>query len=350
MTTAKNERFLAACRREQVDRTPIWLMRQAGRSLPAYRALRSQYSFEALQDTPELCAQVTLMPLEVLDVDAAILFADIMTPVKALGIDYQIVEGIGPVVAEPIASLEQITSLVRKPVADSIPNTFAAIGILKKELSSKVPLIGFAGAPFTLASYLIEGRSSRDLLKTKTMMLSETKLWDALMEVLTDMLIDYMSAQVGAGVQALQLFDSWVGTLSPAQYRENVLPHVKRLFDQTASLSVPRIHFGTGTAGLLADMSSAGSEVMGIDWRISIDEAWERVGRDRAIQGNLDPAVMFGSADQIVTQTREILERVAGRPGHIFNLGHGVHADTSLDALGLLIETVQTYPIARSQP
>lgn len=337
------DRFLRACRRETTDLTPIWMMRQAGRSLPAYRRLRESYSFKDVAATPELCAQVTVMPLEELDVDAAIIFADIMTPVACLGIEYEIVEGTGPVVADAIRSTGQVDRLAEIPAAEALPNLFEAIRLVSKQIDGKVPLIGFAGAPFTLASYLVEGRPSPGLPRTRALMTGEPDVWHALMKRLTAVLIGYLEQQVEAGAQAFQIFDSWVGSLSRCEYRELALPYSAQIFAATARLGVPRIHFGTSTSDLLELMAEPGPEVVGLDWRVDLDAAWRRIGHDRAVQGNLDPKVLLQDPATVVEAAERILGQAAGRPGHIFNLGHGVLPDTPLENLKLLVDTVHNY-------
>lgn len=340
MTTPTLDRFSTAAGGGQPDATPIWFMRQAGRVLPRYRQLRERYDFETLSSDPALTAEVTLLPLEVLPVDAAILFADLMTPLAAMDIEYRIVEGVGPVVADPLTSADGIGSIDVRPTAETIPALFEAIKLIRKELAGGIPLIGFAGAPFTIASYLIEGRGSRDLAKTKRLMFSDKPAWQMLMGKLTDLLIDYLSEQVNAGVQAFQLFDSWVGVLSPHDYRENVLPFSRRIFAHTDQLGVPRIHFGTGTATLLADMASAGAEVLGIDWRVPLDQARQTIGSGVAVQGNLDPAVVLTDQETIRDAALDVLRRAGAAGGHIFNLGHGLLPDTPLDNIKFLVDLV----------
>src|SRR2546421_103722 len=288
---ARSERFLAACARQPVDATPVWMMRQAGRSLPAYRELRQRYGLVEITREPELCAEVTLMPIRVLDVDAAIMFADIMLPLAGLGVRFELVEDLGPVVAEPIRSAAQVDAMRTPSAAESVPPVLEAIRITRRELEGVVPLIGFSGAPFTLASYLIEGRPSRDFSRTKALIFTDPGTWHNLMQRLTTMVIDYLPEQVPAGVQALQLFDSWVGALAPRDYAEYVAPHTAAIFDATAGLGVPRIHFGTNTATLLEAMATPGAEdtrpdVVGVDWRIPLDGARGRIRGDRALQGN----------------------------------------------------------------
>ncbi len=334
-----NDCFLRACRREPVDRTPIWLMRQAGRYLPEYRALREKYDMLTLCTTPELAVQVTLQPLQRFDLDAAILFSDIMIPLGGIGVKFKIVESVGPVVANPVRDQRDVDALrVAVPEAD-VPFVLEAVRLLRRELDGKVPLIGFAGAPFTLASYIVEGKPSRDFLRTKRLMHCDPAAWHTLMSKLADTVSAYLLAQVRAGVQAVQLFDSWVGALSPRDYREFVLPHSKRIFDALALTGVPRIHFGTGTATLLELMKEAGGDVIGLDWRVPLDQAWRRLG-DVALQGNLDPALLLTTPDIVARHAREILDQVNGRAGHIFNLGHGVLPDTPIENVERLIEVV----------
>ncbi len=336
-----NDRFLRACRREAVDRTPIWLMRQAGRYLPEYRALREKYDMLTMCRTPELAAEVTMQPLRRFDLDAAILFSDIMIPLTAMGVDFKIVESVGPTVAKPVRDLPSANSLrVIDPDAD-VPFVMDSIRLLRPELNGKVPLIGFAGAPFTLASYIVEGKPSRDLLLTKKLMHCDPGAWRVLMDKLADTVAAYLLAQIRAGAQAVQVFDSWIGALSPCDYCEFVLPYSKRIFDALASTKVPTIHFGTGTAALLELMKQAGGSVIGVDWRVSLSDAWDRLG-DVAVQGNLDPAIMLTSPDIIQKQAREILTGVNGRKGHIFNLGHGVLPNTPIENVQKLIEVVHS--------
>ncbi len=342
MTHSMNDRFLRACRREPVDRTPIWLMRQAGRYMAEYRALRERYDLLTICQTPELCVQVTLQPLQRFDLDAAILFSDIMIPVRGMGLEFEIRESVGPVVANPIRDARSANALrVLEPEAD-VPYVLEAVRILRRELEGKVPLIGFAGAPFTLASYIVEGRASRDLLLTKRLMYCDPDAWHTLMDRLAETVGAYLLAQINAGAQAVQLFDSWVGALSPRDYREYVLPHSKKIFDALAAAGVPSIHFGTGTATLLELMKEAGGDVLGIDWRVPLSEAWNRLG-DVALQGNLDPAVLLTAPGIVETQAREILAQVNGRRGHIFNLGHGVLPNTPVENVERLIEVVHSW-------
>lgn len=341
-----NDRFLRACRREPVDRTPIWLMRQAGRYMPEYRALREKYDMLTMCRTPELAVEVTLQPLKRFDLDAAILFSDIMIPLRGMGVDFEIKESVGPIVANPVRDQHDADALrVIDPDAD-VPYVIESVRILRHELANRVPLIGFAGAPFTLASYIVEGKPSRDLLLTKKMMHCNPGAWHTLMDKLAQTISFYLLAQIRAGAQAVQLFDSWIGALSPRDYREFVLPHSKKIFDALAATNVPRIHFGTGTATLLELMkeavgpsTSSGQAVIGVDWRVPLDQAWQRLG-DVALQGNLDPAIMLTSPDVVEKHAREILSLANGRRGHIFNLGHGILPGTPLENVERLVEVV----------
>lgn len=335
-----NDRFLRACRGETTDCTPVWFMRQAGRYQREYRALRARHSMLELCRTPELCAQVTLLPVEQLGVDAAILFADIMLPLIGLGVPFDIVEGTGPVIGTPIRTDAQVEALRSLEPELDLPFVLEAIRLIRGEV--RVPLIGFAGAPFTVASYLIEGRGSRDLQHTKEMLHGAPALWHRLMHRLTDATIAYLQSQVAAGAGAVQLFDSWVGALSPRDYETAVMPHMRRLFSALATLGVPIIHFGTGTAGLLPLMARAGGDVIGVDWRIRLSDAWARVG-DAGIQGNLDPASLLAPFEVAAAAAREILSEAAARPGHIFNLGHGVLPQTPPDHLRRLVELVHEH-------
>lgn len=335
-----SQRFLQACRLEPTDATPVWFMRQAGRYMAEYRELRERFTLLEICKQPELAAEVTLQPLRIMEVDAAIIFADIMLPLEGLGVEYEIVSGVGPVVAEPIRERRQVDGLQPFAAAEAVPYLLEAIGLVRRELAGRVPLIGFAGAPFTLASYLIEGRGSRNLRHTKAMIFGEPDLWHALLDHLTDALADYLAAQVEAGAQALQLFDSWVGALGPEEYREHVAPYSRRLFRAIQGTGVPAIHFGTGTATLLESMAAAGGDVIGVDWRIPLDRAWARIGHDRAIQGNLDPCVLFADFETVRRHADRVLAAAGGRPGHIFNLGHGILPGTPVDTVRRLVDHV----------
>ena len=334
-----NDRFLRACRREPVDRTPIWLMRQAGRYMPEYRALREKYDLLTMCRTPELAVEVTLQPLARFDLDAAILFSDIMIPLRGMGIEFEIRENVGPVIAEPVREERDVERLrVVNPEQD-VPFVLDALKMLRRELETRVPLIGFAGAPFTLASYIIEGQGARELVRTKQWMYTNPAAWHALMNKLADSIAAYLCAQVGAGAQAVQLFDSWVGALAPSDYYQFVLPYTQKIFEALKVTDVPTIHFGTGTAMLLEMMNEAGASVMGIDWRVPLSNAWARLG-DVALQGNLDPVVLLTTPQVVESRARGILQEVNGRRGHVFNLGHGVLPNTPLENVERLIQVV----------
>lgn len=333
-------RFLQACRGEPTDRIPVWFMRQAGRSLPEYRSLRERYEILEICHTPELAAQVTLQPVTRLGVDAAILFSDIVVPVEAMGIPLEIRPGIGPLIEDPFRSLGDVERLrPLEPEAD-VPYVLDAIRILTAEL--EVPLIGFGGAPFTLASYLIEGGPSKTHALTKSFMYSEPATWHKLMDRLGESVLAYMRAQVAAGAQAVQLFDSWAGHLSADDYRAYVAPAVERIFSGLADLEVPRIHFGVNTGELLELMAGTGTDVMGIDWRVPLDAARRRLGNDIVLQGNLDPSACLAPWEVIEEKARDVLTR-GGGTRHIFNLGHGVLPETDPDALARLVDLVHSW-------
>ena len=332
------QRFLAAVRREDVDRTPVWFMRQAGRCLAAYRELRERYDILTITRTPELCAQVTLMPVEELGVDAAVLYADIMLPLFGMGVPFSIDPGVGPIIHAPVRDEAAIRALRIVDAEEATPDLFEAIRLIRRQLDGRTAVLGFAGAPFTVASYLIEGRPTKDFARSKALMYGQPRLWHELMETLTEVTIRYLRAQVTAGVQAVQLFDSWIGALGAAEYREYALPYVTRIFAGVAG-SVPTIHFGTGTSHLLEAMAGAGCDAVSVDWRLRLDEAWRRIG-DRSIQGNLDPTVCLAPWPVVARETSRVLDEAAGRPGHIFNLGHGVLADTPSETLRGVVELV----------
>lgn len=334
------DRFLRACRREPVDRTPVWFMRQAGRYMAEYRAIRARHTLLEICAQPDLAAEVTLQPIDRLGVDAAILFADILLPLVPMGIDLEFAAGEGPVIHNPVREAADVARLVVRDPEDATPAVLEAVRLIRRELDGRLPLIGFAGGPFTVASYLIEGGSSRHYRRTKEMMYRAPDVWDALMEKLADMTARYLAGQIRAGAQAVQLFDSWVGALSPLDYERRVLPYVQRIVAHVAPLGVPVIVFGTGTAGLLSLMATTGADVVGIDWRIALDDGWARVGHDRAVQGNLDPLVLFAPREEIERHVRDILARAGGRPGHIFNLGHGILPETPVDNVRYVVELV----------
>jgi uroporphyrinogen decarboxylase len=339
--------LVRAARRQPVDRTPVWLMRQAGRILPEYRALRERWSLLQISQQPELAVQVTLQPLARMPLDAAILFADIMTPLHGAGVALDIVEGVGPVIESPIRDANGVRALRALEPASDVPYVLEAIRTLRRALDPAVALIGFAGAPFTLASYLIEGRPTRTFTKTKTMMYAVPALWHELMERLTSLTITYLEAQIAAGADVVQLFDSWIGTLTPQDYEHYVAPHTRRIFAALREGSgTPVIHFGVGTATLLDIMRCDGASVIGLDWRVPLDDGWARIGHDLAVQGNLDPAVLFAPHAVIEERAVDVLARADGRPGHIFNLGHGVLPGTPLDAAMHLVHVVRERSVA----
>ena len=320
--------------------TPVWFMRQAGRFLPEYRKIREKHDIISICKNPELCAKVTTLPVEILGVDAAIMFADIMLPLEGMGVKFRIEDGVGPIIQNPISDARSASSLKTLDPASDVPFVLEAIALARKMLNAKVPLIGFCGAPFTIASYLIEGRPTRDFTKVKTLMYRDPKTWHTLMEKLSDSMATYLLAQVKAGAELVQLFDSWVGCLSPQDYRNYVLPYSQRIFKELEDTGVPRIHFGTGTANLLEEMKTAGGDVFGVDWRIPIDVAWERLGYDVGIQGNLDPATLLGDMELVKSVSMDILRRVGGRRGHVFNLGHGMPPEASTENVAELVRFV----------
>jgi uroporphyrinogen decarboxylase len=334
--------FLKACRRQPTEYTPIWLMRQAGRYLKEYRALRKKYSFLDMCKNSELAAQVTLQPIEKFKLDAAILFSDILIPLGPMGVEFEFAKGEGPVFHHPLREKKDVERLRVFDPEEEISFLMKAIRIVRKELEGRAPLIGFSGAPFTLASYIIEGGHSKNYVLTKGLMYQDRSTWDALMEKLSEVLIRYLNAQIRSGAQALQIFDSWAGCLSPGDYEEYVLPYSKKVMDGV-SKSVPLIHFATSSSTLSELMKRAGGDVIGVDWRVNIDEAWERLGHDVAIQGNLDPVVLLGPVDLVEKNVKKILERVRDRPGHIFNLGHGILPNTPPDHVAALVDMVHKY-------
>ena len=337
----KNDRFLKACRREPVDVTPVWFMRQAGRYMAEYRALRQRYSLLEICAQPDLATEVTLQPVNRIDVDAAILFSDLLLPLEPMGLPFDFIKGEGPQIEQPINDAADIDRLRTFEPREKLSHVLTAIVQIQRELDGRVPLIGFAGAPFTLASYAIEGGHSNNFAKTKALMYGHPEAWHRLCQKLADIVGDYLVAQIEAGVNAVQVFDSWVGTLNASDYREFALPHTKRIFERVNG-RVPTIHFGTGTATILEDIRNAGGDVIGADWRIPIDEAWGRIGHDRAIQGNLDPTLLLGPTGRMVHQTDDILARVGSRPGHIFNLGHGILPSTPVEHVQMLAQYVHS--------
>jgi uroporphyrinogen decarboxylase len=329
--------LVRAARREPVERTPVWFMRQAGRSLPEYRALRQGRTLFDVVGDAELCAEVTLQPVRRHGVDAAVMFADIVLPVLAMGLEVEIREGVGPVVEHPVTTLADAERLRVPDPEEAVPSLLEAIRIVRRELADDQAVVGFCGGPFTVAAYLVEGRPSRDFARVKALMYSDSEAWRVLMERLSETFARYVAAQVDAGADVIQLFDSWAGALSPSDYVEFAAPWSARVLE---AVDAPTIHFGTGTAMLLEDMAAAGGDVIGLDWRVPLDRGWAEVGYDRAVQGNLDPAVLLGPWERVESAAREVLARAGGRPGHIFNLGHGVLPQTDPAALGRLVELV----------
>jgi uroporphyrinogen decarboxylase len=337
MTT---DRFLKACRREPVDTTPIWLMRQAGRYMAEYRAVRAQHTMLDVIRTPELACEITLQPVDAFELDAAIIFADILPILIGMGLDLDFVKGEGPAIGNPIASPADVDALRTPPAAENLPFTLDAIRLVRRELDGRIPLIGFSGAPFTLASYAIEGGGSRNHVKVKTFMHAEPDAWARLMDKLAQVVGDYLVAQAEAGAQALQVFDSWAGILSPRDYRDKALPYARRVVARAQSAGVPVVYFGTDLNGMLPDLVQTGADVIGVDWRIAIDDAWAQLGLDVAVQGNLDPVTLFAPWERIAPAVDDILARTAGRAGHIFNLGHGILPGTPVDHVRRLAEYV----------
>ena len=333
--------FLMACRRKPTKYTPIWLMRQAGRYMKEYRALRKKFSFLKMCKSPELAAKVTLLPVEKFQVDAAIIFSDILLLLEPMGVKLEFKKGEGPLIRS-IQEAKEIEKLKVFNPEEDLSFLMEAIQIVRRELEGKIPLIGFSGAPFTLASYMIEGGHSQNYILTKTLMYQNREAWDRLMRKISEVLIQYLNAQVHAGVQALQIFDSWVGCLNPGDYEEYVFPYSKRVMDGVEK-GVPLIHFGTSTSTLLELMKKAGGDVIGVDWRVDLDEAWSRIGYDVAIQGNLDPVVLLGPVSLIEKEVKRILNKARDRPGHIFNLGHGILPNTPVENVTALIECIHHY-------
>jgi uroporphyrinogen decarboxylase len=338
-----NDRFLRGCRRQPVDATPVWFMRQAGRYMSDYRALRQRYSLLEICRQPELAVTVSLQPVDVIDVDAAILFSDLLLPFTPMGLDFDFVKGEGPSIDNPIRRTADVDRLRWFEPRQALGHVLETVRLLRKELDGRVPLIGFGGAPFTLASYAIEGGPSTSYARTKTFMYSEPEAWHRLCDRFASMMAEYLKAQIEAGVQAIQVFDSWAGALGRADYREFALPHTKRIFSELAGSGVPLIHFGVGTTAILADIAEAGGDVIGIDWRQPLDEAWAVIGETRGIQGNLDPTLLLGPRERMFAAADDVLARAGGRAGHIFNLGHGVLPTTPLENVQELAKHVHAY-------
>ncbi len=333
------ERFLAAAHSRPVDRTPVWFMRQAGRCLAAYRELRERYDILTLTRTPDLCAQVTMMPVHELGVDAAVLYADIMLPLIGMGVPFTIDPGVGPVIETPLRDARAVAQLRVVDPHEATPDLFEAIAMVRAALDGRQAVIGFAGGPFTVASYMIEGRPTRDFARCKGLMYGDPDLWHQLMATLTEVTIRYLGAQVAAGAQVVQLFDSWAGALTVDSYEQLVMQYSRRVIEAVNALGVPTIHFATDTAHLLEQVASLGSSVVSVDWRLPLDQAWQRIGQ-AGIQGNLDPVACVGTFEVAAREARQVLSRAGNRSGHIFNLGHGVLAETPSDNLRRLAELV----------
>lgn len=331
--------FMRACRREPVPYTPIWLMRQAGRYMQEYREVRARMSFLELCKTPSLAAEVTVTAAERLGVDAAIIFADILLIIEPMGLQLEFSKGEGPVIHNPVRSALDVDRLREVEDVAALGFVFDAIRETRSALRNDLPLIGFAGAPFTLASYIVEGGASKNYVHTKSLMYNDSGAWHAMMSLISRGLVKYLNAQIEAGAQAVQLFDSWVGVLSPDDYREFVLPHTRSVI-KGVSPGTPVIHFGTGTSALLELMREAGGDVIGLDWRVRLDEGWQRIGHDMGVMGNLDPVALFANRDHLRAQAKLILEQAAGRPGHIFNLGHGILPETPVENVIALVQGV----------
>ena len=338
-TTTSNHPFLAACRREQTPYTPVWLMRQAGRYMEDYRKLRAQYGFLELCKRPDLAAEITVTPVERLGVDAAILFADILLLLEPMGVGLEYSKGDGPVIPRPVRSAADVEALKEVAPEKNLSFVFEAVKKCRAALNDRVPLIGFSGAPFTLASYMIEGGGSRNYVHTKRLYYSEPEAWKSLLERLARAVAEYLNGQIAAGAQAVQLFDSWAGCLSPADYETFVLPYTRAAI-QGITPGVPVINFSTGTSGALKQIRAAGGDVIGLDWRVNLDEGWATVGHDVAVQGNLDPVALFAPPKEIRKRVADILRRAAGRPGHIFNLGHGILPETPVPHVIAMVEAV----------
>lgn len=337
-------RFLNACGRQPVDATPIWLMRQAGRYMIEYRTLRERYTILEIIKTPDLACEVTMQPINAFDLDAAIIFADILPPLEGMGLNLEFVRGEGPVIHNPLRSRADVEALRTPSPEEALHFTLDAIKLARKELDPLgIPLIGFSGAPFTMASYAIEGGSSRNYVLAKGMMYNDPNAWHMLMDKLATVVGEYLRAQAQAGAQVLQLFDSWVGSLSPADYREFVLPYSRRAIQMAQETGVPIIHFGTDTAGILHLIKETGGDVIGVDWRIDLDVAWQGLGDDVAVQGNLDPVTLFAPWPELQKRAQIVLDQAGGRPGHIFNLGHGILPQTPVDNVKRLVDFVHEY-------
>ena len=340
--SAPESRFVKACRAQPVDRTPVWFMRQAGRYMPEYRAVRKQYSLLEICKQPKVAAEVTITAAEILGVDAAIIFADLLLPLEVMGLPFHFSAGEGPVIEKPIRSVEDVTRLRTHRAAD-LGYVAEAVRLVCRHFSTRLPVIGFCGAPFTLASYMIEGGGSRNYVHTKKMMYSSPEIWDELLRKLVAVTSEYTAEQVRAGADVIQIFDSWVGCLSVEDYRRYVLPRTTELVKKLQANGTPVIYFGTDTATLLPSMQETGADVVGVDWRIPLDEGWAKLGNKKAVQGNLDPVLLFAGWPELKSRAEDVLRRAAGRPGHIFNLGHGILPETPVENVKALAKLVQEH-------
>jgi uroporphyrinogen decarboxylase len=338
-----DHRFLRACRRQDVDCTPVWMMRQAGRYLPEYRELRKKHSFWEMCRTPELAVEVTLQPLRRMEIDAAILFSDILVPLVPMGAAIEFYEGKGPVVEKPIRTAADLANLKVIDANETVPFVMEAIKILRRELDGKVPLIGFSGAPFTLASYLVEGGGSKQYQHIKTLMYANPEVFHKLMDMISDTVISYLSAQIEAGAQVVQLFDSWVGCLGPLDYQEYVYPYNRKIFAALETYDVPKIHFANQASTLIDQVVAAGGDIIGLDWRQDLKKAWDIVGPERGVQGNFEPIALFAPIPEIRKRVKRILEQAENRNGHIFNLGHGILPTTPIDNAKAMIDAVHEF-------
>jgi len=343
MTSPTDYRFLKACRGEPVDYTPVWFMRQAGRYMKEYRALKEKYSFLEMCQTPELATEVTLQPLKPLGVDAAIIFADILLPLEPMGTGLEFIKGDGPSIPRPVRTRKDVENLRPVNSEEQLGYVGQAIKLVRQEIEGKIPLVGFAAAPFTLCSYMVEGGKSSEFKITKLLMYEEPDTWKLLMEKVSTVLIDYLKMQVAAGAQALQIFDSWIGCVTPEDYREYILPYCQKVMNALKDLDVPVINFSTGTSSMLDVIAQAGGDVMSFDWRINIDQARDIIGWEKPVQGNMDPVVLFAPIPVIKKRVHDILDRVGGKPGHIFNLGHGILQHTPVDHVKAVVDMVREY-------
>lgn len=340
----ETSRLLRACRLQEADATPVWLMRQAGRYMAEYRQIREKYGILEIIKTPELACEVTMQPMNAFDVDAAIIFADILPPLEGMGLELDFVKGEGPAIYNPVRNAEDVANLRVIDPEESLWFTLEAIKLTRSQLDARgLPLIGFSGAPFTLAAYAVEGGSSHNHLKVKSLMMSDPHTWHSLMEKLSEVVGRYLLAQAKAGAQVLQVFDSWVGQLAPQDYYQHVMPYTRRAIEIARAAGVPIIHFGTDTNGMLELIRDTGGDVIGVDWRIDLDTAWGRLGDKVAIQGNIDPIALFAPWEELRKRAQQVLDQANGRKGHIFNLGHGILPGTPVDNVKRLVDFVHEY-------